>query len=140
MLVVTVYLALVVPSEYGIARPWHFPLTEGWAWMKKGYKGAGYTLTEGASCEEMSSHEIGLEEESEEDVWQERERVLSLPAGSEFKYPLIMKRLCKTYKGRGGAGPKLAVNDVTFAVEEGIIFGLLGPNGGKVPCITLMSR
>jgi ABC-type Na+ transport system ATPase subunit NatA len=36
----------------------------------------------------------------------------------------------KVYAGRGGAGPKLAVKDVTLAVEEGIVFGLLGPNGG----------
>ena len=43
--------------------------------------------------------------------------------------PLIMKNMRKIYPGRGGLGPKLAVRDVTFAVESNLVFGLLGPNG-----------
>jgi ABC-type multidrug transport system ATPase subunit len=46
----------------------------------------------------------------------------------------------KVYAGRGGAGPKLAVKDVTFAVEKGITFGLLGPNGaGKSTLISILT-
>jgi len=38
-----------------------------------------------------------------------------------------MKNMRKVYRRRGGAGPKLAVKDVTFAVEKGITFALLIP-------------
>ena len=37
-------------------------------------------------------------------------------------------RLCKTYKAKGSQ-PKVALDDVTFDVPRGQIFGLLGPNG-----------
>ena len=72
------------------------------------------------------------------DVKAERQRVI------DEKYdpasPLIMKHLRKISPGRGGLGPKLAVKDVTFAVEEGVIFGLLGPNGaGKTTLISILT-
>lgn len=62
----------------------------------------------------------------DEDVKAERDRVLN--ATSLRECPLVLKNMRKVYAGRGGQGPKLAVKDVTFAVERNVIFGLLGPN------------
>ncbi len=57
------------------------------------------------------------------DVIAERERVL---AGKyQENCPLIMKNMRKVYP----VGQKLACKDVTLAVEDGVTFGLLGPNG-----------
>ncbi|KAG0232000.1 hypothetical protein BGW42_008511 [Actinomortierella wolfii] len=68
------------------------------------------------------------------DVKAERMRVLhnQYPADS----PLVIKNMRKVYP----TNKKLAVKNVTFAVERDIIFGLLGPNGaGKTSLIHILT-
>ena len=110
------YFDAIFPSEFGVKRPWHFPIT---AWLNKKDKKS----TQGTSATDAVETRF-----EDQDVRDERKRVCS-DTFNDAEYPLVMKNMRKIYPGRGGAGPKLAVKDVTFAVEKGITFGLLGPNG-----------
>jgi ABC-2 type transport system ATP-binding protein len=58
---------------------------------------------------------------------------------SAFEPAIRIDRLCKTYKSKGSP-PKLALDDVSFDVPRGQIFGLLGPNGaGKSTLINILA-
>lgn len=52
---------------------------------------------------------------------------------------ISVENLCKQF-GDFKRGPTLAVDDVSFEVRPGEIFGLLGPNGaGKTTCLRILS-
>ncbi|KAJ1561000.1 hypothetical protein HK405_005234, partial [Cladochytrium tenue] len=85
-----------------------------------------------------SKDETALDLE-DDDVRAERERVDSdaVPADS----PIIISHMRKVYPPRAPKmPPKVAVRDVTFSAEKGIVLGLLGPNGaGKTTLISMLT-
>ncbi|MCL2712598.1 MAG: ABC transporter ATP-binding protein [Methanomassiliicoccaceae archaeon] len=61
---------------------------------------------------------------------------------AEHEYPIVVEGLTKVFKPtrRSKLPEKVAVNDVSFHVRKGEIFGLLGPNGaGKTTTIKMLS-
>ncbi|CAG8641009.1 16181_t:CDS:2 [Dentiscutata erythropus] len=132
LMVLTFYLTNVLPSEYGIVKPWYFIFTEPYNMIKKHKKkeenGDIIELEKGTV--EIDPDEVKLEDD---DVKEERKRVL----GNNYDpdSPLVMKHMRKVYPNG-----KLAVKDVTFAVDRNVIFGLLGPNGaGKTTLISILT-
>jgi len=59
----------------------------------------------------------------------------------EYEYPILVEGLNKTFYNKKASIPeKVAVDDLSFHVKKGEIFGLLGPNGaGKTTTIKMLS-
>ncbi|OUM68606.1 hypothetical protein PIROE2DRAFT_32023, partial [Piromyces sp. E2] len=137
-ILLSLYFNEVIPQEFGNHKPWHLNIVPK---IKKLINGKEEIEIENAD-EIAKKNPFYTEEEAEaaksledDDVRAERNRVL----GGKYdrNSPLIIKNARKEYAPRvKGGKPHVAVHSVTFAVEEGIVFGLLGPNGaGKTTLI-----
>lgn len=53
---------------------------------------------------------------------------------------ISLHNVCKVYPARGGAGPKVALDNITLDIPRGSFFALLGPNGaGKSTLINILA-
>ena len=134
-LLVAFYLEAVLPSQYGTRKPFYFPITDGFHMIKRLAAPKVDVDIEKAGSETDINRPIDEEEVQFEDadVKAERKRVM---AGIDLEgAPLVIKRLRKEYPGG-----KVAVKDITLALERNFIFGLLGPNGaGKTSLISVLT-
>ncbi|KAL9264205.1 ABC transporter A family member 1-like protein [Drosera capensis] len=86
---------------------------------------------------ESSSDVLPLDIDEDMDVKTERNRVLS---GATDNAIIYLQNLRKIYPGGKHQDPKVAVHNLTFAVEEGECFGFLGTNGaGKTTTLSMLS-
>ncbi|KAG0321451.1 hypothetical protein BGZ99_003922 [Dissophora globulifera] len=136
------YLTEVMPTEFGVRQPWHFIVSKPYKRLfgkKKEADIEGHVRTDRTgSLRDRIQGEIPLDPEEvqfeDDDVRQERARVLHDDFSPDC--PLVMKNMRKIYP----TNKKLAVKNVTFAVEKNTIFGLLGPNGaGKTSLIHILT-
>ncbi|XP_042053846.1 ABC transporter A family member 1-like isoform X2 [Salvia splendens] len=92
-----------------------------------------------SSLEPLLASTMGESSSLEEDidVRAERDRVLSSGVDSAVIY---LRNLRKVYPGEKQLGPKIAVDSLTFSVQEGECFGFLGTNGaGKTTTLSMLS-
>ncbi|ORX84081.1 hypothetical protein BCR32DRAFT_266561 [Anaeromyces robustus] len=138
LIILAVYFNAVIPQEFGSHQPWHLNIVER---IKKLLNKNNeidienvedITVKNPFYTEEEANDAKTLEDD---DVRTERNRILS--GKYDHNSPLIIKNIRKEYAPRvKGGKPHVAVHSVTFAVEEGVVFGLLGPNGaGKTTLI-----
>ncbi|KAF9098547.1 hypothetical protein BGX27_000767 [Mortierella sp. AM989] len=137
------YLTEVLPTEFGVRQPWHFIVSNPYKRIfgKKKKQGdiEGQVRRDHTGTQrDRIQGEIPLDPEEvqfeDADVKQERARVLHDEYSQES--PLVMKNMRKIYP----TNKKLAVKNVTFAVDKNTIFGLLGPNGaGKTSLIHILT-
>ncbi|KXS09467.1 P-loop containing nucleoside triphosphate hydrolase protein [Gonapodya prolifera JEL478] len=157
-LLLSYYLGKVLPSEYGVRRPFWFPVTDAINFFQsrstsRSPGGSGSLSRKDIAIvtpeheqpqssaplhRSTSSHLVTIPEE-DDDVRDERKRI---EAGEydPTRTPLVIKGMRKVYEGRMGKGAKVAVKNITVAAEAGKVFGLLGPNGaGKTTLISILT-
>ncbi|KAF6122837.1 hypothetical protein HJG60_000032 [Phyllostomus discolor] len=84
---------------------------------------------------EMYTRPSALPED--QDVVDERNRILAPSLDSSLDTPLVIKELCKVYEQRA---PLFAVDKISLAVQKGECFGLLGFNGaGKTTTFKMLT-
>ncbi|KAI8051265.1 hypothetical protein BDF22DRAFT_692827 [Syncephalis plumigaleata] len=139
----TSYLNLIMRSEYGVQKPWYFIFTEPFRWIRKKMSNSTVTKHIESGDGDDNGRAVYEEEEEEEedteymkeddDVRAERDRVLK----NEYSQlaPVVVKHMRKVYPNG-----KVAVKDITMAIEPNQVFGLLGPNGaGKTSLIHILT-
>ncbi|KAF9960389.1 hypothetical protein BGZ70_008616 [Mortierella alpina] len=130
-IVLTFYIDAVVPTEYGVQKAWHYPVT---CWFRR--KPSPSEDPEALSASSVGASPLdndGLEG-ADADVYAERARVQTVY--DPEKTPLIISNLFHRYPNK----TEPALNGLSFGVENNTVLGLLGPNGaGKSTLIQLLT-
>eukprot|EP01105_Mastigella_eilhardi_P017925 TRINITY_DN4132_c0_g1_i4.p1 TRINITY_DN4132_c0_g1~~TRINITY_DN4132_c0_g1_i4.p1 ORF type:complete len:942 (+),score=185.28 TRINITY_DN4132_c0_g1_i4:184-3009(+) len=132
-LILACYLDQVMPKNIGQRQPVYFPLKWLYRKLKSGlckrnqYKPVPVVKIDAAT----DSHE-------DEDVARERVTVSEIPIGDPAA-PLVIRDMCKVFRGGIGSSNVYALDKVSFHANAGECFGLLGPNGaGKTTLVNIL--
>ncbi|KAF8976612.1 hypothetical protein BGZ46_008121 [Entomortierella lignicola] len=134
-LLLTFYLDAVLPSEYGVQKPWHFPIS---SLFKKLRTNRSQDPESYLASTQHATHNQDIDDDvlegGDADVYAERNRVRT--QYNPEKTPLIIQNLFHRYPGK----VEPALRGMTFGVETDTVLGLLGPNGaGKSTLIHLLT-
>ncbi|OMJ23956.1 ABC transporter A family member 9, partial [Smittium culicis] len=128
-LLLAFYTSQILPSATNARKPWHFIFSSPYKYFtSRNMHSSDLDYTNYShTAEEELAHE-------DSDVKLERQRVLS-NSYSLIDHNLVLNSVRKVYPSG-----KIAVKDVSVAIETGTIFGLLGPNGsGKTSLISIIA-
>ncbi|KAJ8624155.1 hypothetical protein MRB53_032685 [Persea americana] len=130
-----IFLLFTIALELLPAPKLNLKMVEGW-WRRFRLFHRGFS--DGSLDPLLRSSDSYASDENEDiDVQAERYRVLSGSAHSSIIY---LRNLRKVYPGGKNHNAKVAVNSLTFAVQEGECFGFLGTNGaGKTTTLSMLS-
>jgi hypothetical protein len=98
---------------------------------------AGAAAQAGNADVQPEGPDVAEERRRVEGMWQEFSTSLAAGvtadgAGSGAPSAIILHELCKVYPGKDGNGDKIAVKNLSLAIQRRECFGLLGPNGAGV--------
>ncbi|KAI1321577.1 hypothetical protein EDD11_003057 [Mortierella claussenii] len=133
-ILLTFYIDAVAPSEYGVQKPWHFPISSFFNKRKSTQDLEAHLAPHQQTSYASSENDQDILEGGDADVYTERDRVRTLynPA----RTPLIISNLFHRYPGK----VEPALKGMSFGVETNTVLGLLGPNGaGKSTLIHLLT-
>lgn len=129
------YLSYVTPSEFGVRRPWYYAL----------YRVFRQCLgirkrREVAESESIDETELLEMSRASDDELVKKERYEVLSTRKYENAPLVIKNIKKIYHRNNINLSNCAIDGVTFAIEEGNVFGLLGCNGaGKSSLLGILT-
>ncbi|KAF9911846.1 hypothetical protein EC991_002149 [Linnemannia zychae] len=134
----TFYIDAVVPSEYGVRRPWHFPISGLFRLRSSSSTPPRDIESKVVDSKSQNGLTTSYDQDSmdggDADVRAERERVRTQYDPSTT--PLVIDNLYHCYPGK----VEPALNGISFGVANNTVLSLLGPNGaGKSTLIHLLT-
>ena len=115
-LVITWYMTLAFPGEYGVPLPWYFPFTKNYWFPSKNHN-------DGGDDENDDDDVVIVRSKSIENGNIDTDTIEAYPRN--LKVGISIRNLCKTYDN----GKTYSVRNLSFNVFENQITALLGHNG-----------
>ncbi|TPX33176.1 hypothetical protein SmJEL517_g03814 [Synchytrium microbalum] len=135
----TWYFDTIIPNEFGMSLPWHFPFLASYWGIETG-KRKGVEAREWLEKEKKKTADVKPPANEEDAVAAERVQTLSEDYWPAVKIVNLRKVFPTNPLGFKSTTDKIAVDDLCLTFKEGEVFALLGQNGaGKSTSINILS-